>query len=352
MKKIVLLLIATSFAYITNAGVGVLVNSEYNKHELPEFQQGLLNSIKLDSKIISTTQPSMINLFKDHIKTVFPGESFEDVVRNSIVELLPSDFQNNYKVGYLGADNTGSIDWFARNPYTEKGPEYGLNYKGKFWASKYCWNPIFPLTKQQSPATQTGFAYNPPNNGGSTNNPGTGVNINLNTNQQGQNVSWEVGYDIYSKGRGDRSRDMVEDIMFAKMAASLGCNNCGSSSSQGTMINYAQPSMVAVAQVPVQQSAQNSTVIVRNRANGWEVANTVLNGANTLFNGINTFRGVRLEGNRNLISNSGYSNTWGGNNGGGRTVFQDSNQLISSNTGGGFGGGNSTVSYGGNTNTW
>lgn len=322
MKKVsifVILLIA--FSIHTKAGVGVLVNAEYNKHELAEFQQALLNRVTLKPQILTIKQATMIEIYKAHIQVLFPGENFEDVIRNSTVEILPADFQNNHKVGYLGADNTEGMDWFARNPRTEAGPEEGLKYKGKFWASKYCWNPISPNILISSEVGQQ-TRYTPP----AQQNTGTGGG-NTNTvtiNPPGQEVSGNTFYGIYNQGRNDRQADMANDaliFMAIQKSTPSGCNSCGVAQTTGTLV-VSQPSVGYQSQV----SNQGCNSCGRNgcygscrntasyRPNVLDYANTFFNGANAAANVKNAFWGynVNLRG-LNINGGGGY---YGNGNGG------------------------------------
>lgn len=127
------------------------------------------------------------------------------------------------------------------------------------------------------------------------------------------------------------------------------CNSCGSTGYSAppniyaAPMVYAAPSIAAAPQPAANMYASNSNmnVTVRNKANGWDIANTVLNGANTFLNGVNTYRGVRLEQPRVAYSNM-QSSYYGNTN---PTGFQGSsilgqtytsNQINTSNGNGGY----------------
>jgi hypothetical protein len=96
------------------------------------------------------------------------------------------------------------------------------------------------------------------------------------------------------------------------------------------------------------QTAYNGPqeIIVRHKSNGWDIANTLLNGANTYFNGVNTYRGVRFENSRSntvaIQSQPDYFCNWNhrncninhGGNGNGNSNFVPFHAPTGGSTGG------------------
>jgi hypothetical protein len=343
MKKITVLLFMALVAIHTNAQKsGTLQINHYgaftgaqwegflNRENAAEFEK--YSNIKLSDFLDKQVTPYV----KDQLKET----SIASAMDNSTMEEFPA------AADVMTMNNAG--EWKKR---TVRPGESGFFHHptGTYWLSFSCGNLMVfgPGPKKPAPsvapmATPAALATTRSAEGSS----GTTNNFNLASQINSNNEQLLLGMKLRE------NHLLVDALIFKDIQDSKQCCG-GSTGSKVQTISYAQPSMVTYAQAaPIQQQAQNSNIYVRNKPNVLDYINTAANVTSTVFSGINTFRGVRLEGNRNLISNSGYSNTWGGNNGGGRTVFQDSNQLISSNTGGGYGGGNSTVSYGGNTNTW
>jgi hypothetical protein len=346
MKKItVLLLMATTFAYITNAQTaksGILQKDFYGSFSGNDWEDFLAGNRAADFE-----KKSNIKLATYLSKQVLPFVTSE-LKESSIASAVANSTVVDFPAGVQVQTSDAAGNWITRNVYpNERG--FLHTQTGICWLSFQCGNLVSNKFNEKTTSSNGTYASTK-----STTTPkaAEGLSVTVNTiSKEGSELSWNTGYAVYSMGRNDRQTDfLVDATLYKNIQDAKQC--CGvSTSSQVQTISYAQPSMVTYAQAaPVQQQAQNSNIYVRNRPNVLDYINTAANVTSTVFSGINTFRGVRLEGNRNLISNSGYSNTWGGNNngGGGRNVFQDSNQLISSNTGGG----NSTVSYGGNTNTW
>lgn len=351
MKKVLIFVISLALSAGVNtkakAGVGVLENKEYNKHELAEFQQALLNKVKLKSGVITITQQNMIDVFKKHIATLFPGENFEDVIKNSTVEVLPADFQSNHKVGYIGADNTDGMDWFSRTPKTELGAEEGLKYKGKFWASKYCWNPIYPTSP--SPSQQITYTPPPQQNGGTGNSGGGNTNtININPgSNQNQELSWNVGYAVYSQGRNDRQTDFLIDASLFKGIQDA--KQCCGASVQTQMVSTIPISYTGGGGNNNSGGSQNSgdqTLTIKTKPNATDVINTIANVGQFGLHAVEVFRGYRIEGARNSYSNSGY---YGGSDGTGRPSQGDLNSSRGGyyNNGGSYTGGGGIVQVGG-----
>ncbi|MEI6022320.1 MAG: hypothetical protein WCQ32_00540 [bacterium] len=138
-------------------GNGVLHGKEYGLHaQNNELQQFLLHYTEPDykkkyKKILAFDVNSAGDSYKQFLAEVFPGEKFEDILSGSEEIDLPADLSGEYFIGYVPLDAT-SFEWFSRKSHIA---EKGLRYKGIFWASTYCWNPIKkkPAVKQQTVAT-------------------------------------------------------------------------------------------------------------------------------------------------------------------------------------------------------
>lgn len=144
-------------------------------------------------------------------------------------------------------------------------------------------------------------------------------NSNVNSNTVNNNeISWNAGYGIYSQGRNDRTTDFSQDaMMFMAIQKSAGsnCNTCPSGNNNVASVSYAQPAMYYTAPAqpasyaPAQASYSHQDVTVRNKPNALDYINTAANVAQSVFYGVNTFRGYRMEGNRNqTVYNNGWSN--------------------------------------------
>ncbi|MBP6858082.1 MAG: hypothetical protein KBC11_02750 [Candidatus Pacebacteria bacterium] len=190
------------------------------------------------------------------------------------------------------------------------------------------------------------------------NKPSYASNSNVNSNTVNNNeISWNAGYGIYSQGRNDRTTDFSQDaMMFMAIQKSAGsnCNTCPSGNNNVASVSYAQPAMYytapAAQTAPAPASYSNQNVTVRNKANGWEIANAVANIGSFGLNAYNTIAGqkVRVVDNR-VRNNNNYNNGWSAPSLG-SNAFQGSGALGAS-----FSGASnvvSTVLSGGNTNTW
>jgi hypothetical protein len=154
MKKVMFFVIAIMTMCITAKagdakGNGVLKGKEFGKHTQDnELQQFLLHYTegeyqKKYKKILAFDVTSAGDAYKQLLSEIFPDDSFEEVLSGTEEGGMPTNLSNMYQVGYIPL-NTNSFDWFSR---AARLGEKGLFYKGIYWASTYCWNPLLKKTK-------------------------------------------------------------------------------------------------------------------------------------------------------------------------------------------------------------
>lgn len=344
MKKIVLLLIAVfTLAIYTKAQgkSGILKKDYYGSFSGDDWEDFLAgrrssdfekkSNVKLDDYLKKMVTP--------FVKTELKEPTISSAVANSTVV----DFPKDADVYTTTTDGT----WITRKAYPgEKG--FFHTQTGIYWLSFSCGN-LTAFKTGPAPVKKSDVAYIEPVLEKTT---GSGQNNNNNILLANQGVDWNTGYGIYSQGRNDRTSAFSEDalmFMAIQKSTSSNCSTCPSSA-----VTYSAPPSVYYSAPAAQPAnyAQNSTITVKEKANGWEIANTVANVAQTALYGINTFRGYRIEGNRNptVRYGNGYNPTVSYGNVG----FQGSNQLGFSTSGGQFGssGGQFGSSGGGWGNTW
>lgn len=355
MKKItVLLLMATMFAYNTKAQKsGILQKDHYGDFTGDQWENFLAgkNATDFQAKSNVDLQPYLDIMVTPFVKQELKEKSITDAVGNSTVTTIPAgatvytiqtDGTWKTRTAYIGKDGKGEKG-FLHNP------------TGIFWLSFECGNLVnnkfFGEPAKQNVNGQT-VAYTPPANTGGA--PAGNTNNNYNVGGSGSQTN-----DQLLLGMKIRENDMLVDALIfkdiqkstpsASTVISSNCNTCGSTGYSAppniyaAPMAYAAPSIAAAPQPAPNMYASNSSmnVTVRNKANGWDIANTVLNGANTFLNGVNTYRGVRLEQPRVAYSNM-QSSYYGNTN---PTGFQGSsilgqtytsNQINTSNGNGGY----------------
>lgn len=337
MKKIVLLLMATfTFAFYTKAN---------NFPKCPD--------LKFEAKaqfVKWTNVPSHKKVEPIWVKNALQGKNFEDAVVNSYAsvaykKVLGEDMYNKILSGddsrfKMGLSRGGEINWGISSggqPTKMQLPLAAGVWVIYFddqpvikWGTNGCLNaltapPAFVDDGEDPDGQKEEVVKNPIKEGSLKLAGGNSqVMYNMTAAQvQSDNEKLLLGMAI-------RENHMLVDFAVAKdLINSKQCCN----DNNGGMIQMSTPApsmYVMAAPQPAAQMASyptggNLNVTVRNKANGWDIANTLLNGANTFFNGVNTYRGVRLEGNRNQ---NYYSNNWNG--GGNPTVrgpFQGSGAL-------------------------
>lgn len=369
MKKIVLLLLTTiTLVSYTKSQTksGVLKKDNYGSFtgdDYESFLQGK-DAAKFEAKS-NISLKSYLNIVQNFATATLKESSIESAVQNSTVQPFPADAD----VYTHGITSTGQMVWMTRKAYPgERG--FFHTTTGLYWLSFSCGNLTAfgpgPTTTGTTPAPYVGPNLKPATP--ATTAGGPNANTNFNSNVFSNDVSWNVGYGIYSQGRNDRTTDFSQDAMMfmaIQKAGGSNCNTCpttgGTTMAAATVsyaqpVMYAQPAMAATYAQPAQPNNGNLNVTVRNKPNALDYINTAFNGANTAFNAVNTFRGIRFENNP-VVSN--YTNVWPGNGGGGVTGFQGfqgSNQLgfTAPATIGGVTGfsplGSTTI--GGYSNTW
>jgi hypothetical protein len=322
-KSIVLLLMATfGLAYITNGQTksGILKKDHYGSFSGDDWEDFLAgrraadfekkSNVKLDDYLKNQVTPFVTSKLSE--------SSIKSAVANSTVVAFPEDAD----VYTTTTDGT----WMTRKAYPgEKG--FFHTPSGLYWISFSCGNltafgPGPKKTVVQPAALTTVVPVTP----ASSNPNGININVNANPNANQTSLTYREGIGVFAEGAAFYA--MVQNNTVALLKQNpLGC--CGDK--QTTVVPASittTPMYLAASPVPALTSG-NLDVTVRNKANGWEIANTILNGGNTFFNGVNTYRGVRLENNR-FVNNNGYGNGWGSN----FPLFQGDNQLGGNGSGG------------------
>lgn len=332
---------------------GILQKDQYGAFTGNDWEDFLLgnraddfnakSNVKLDTYLEKGITP--------YISKRLNEKSISSAVDNSIVVTLPAGTEVH------------TFD-IAGNPKTRTSlpGEKGFMHipTGVFWLSFQCGNLVDIVLDKPKPAVPSSGTLT--NYGGPKDNPNGNANNNtININPPGNNnsnreLSWVEGYGVYSRGRIDRSTDMVEDLTFAKMASTLGCCGGGNNNSTpATSVAYSQPVLYAQPasysqSTQTQTNTNNGTQSLYIKPNWTDVAGAILQTANTAFNGINTFRGIRFENQPNYATTV-YNNGWGSGLAPVATSFQGSSVLGYSSTGSSTG----LVPIGGNgvySNTW
>ncbi len=330
MKKIVLLLMVVLTTYITNSQTksGILKKDYYGSFSGDDWEDFLAgrraadfekkSNVKLDDYLKKQVTP--------FVTTKLNESSIASAVANSTVVAFPEDAD----VYTTTTDGT----WITRKAYPgEKG--FFHTASGLYWISFSCGNltAFGPGPKKSAiqPASFTGAGSvtAPPNPVGNTN------NITFTPGQGGQ----QMDYSHLMLGMSIRENHFITDAMlFQQIQDNKQC--CGQSVQPAAPVAMAPSNMyLMTAAAPAAQQGGDVDVTVRNKANGWDIANTFLNGFNTYLNGVNTYRGVRLERPR---SGYRYYNSWG-NSGNGGVLFQGDNQFGNQSGGVASGGGYGNV---------
>lgn len=232
------------------------------------------------------------------------------------------------------------------------------------WGSNGCLNPT-PIVNDYAyqedrdlydgPTTPSKPPVTPP----SQNKNAEGTTVTINDNRT-QDVSWAVGYGIYSQGRNDRQTDLIVDAsIYTKIQDAKDCNPCGTSGSStgyvSTGFQVAQSAPITFQQAPPQQVVYTNGN-QQGGMNPWLREFTANTAANVAGEGLNRLiwgaRPVRIVGQQQYYSSySGYYPQYQQYPRGGG--FQDSNQPGTTNWNTGSTGGNGWNTSGGNGgNTW
>lgn len=353
MKKIALLftvLICTHNITEAQTKSGILKKDYYNFFSGDDWEDFLAGRRADDFEKKSNVK--LDDYLKNQVTPFVKGELKEASIASAVANSTVVDFPKDADVYTTTTDGT----WITRKAYPgEKG--FFHTATGIYWLSFSCGN-LTAFRSGPAPVKKADIAYVEPKTEKTESSGPNNNNNNILLSSQG--VDWNTGYGIYSMGRNDRTAAFSEDalmFMAIQKSATSNCNTCPSNSSTAT-VTYAQPAMYYAApatQVATAPASSNQNVTVRNKANGLDIANTLLYGANTFFNGVNTFRGYRIEGNRNPTVR--YGNGWTGSSN--PTVrygngFQPSDQLGATFSGvGQFGSsGNQFGGTGSWGNTW
>lgn len=160
MKKIVMIFVALSVTVATYAGNGILRDFAYNKYSGTELLQFLIGAKSIPETDLTFGKVKTITMYQNWIATLYPGEDFVTVIKNSIQETISAEDFKKANMGFVNDNET--LGWYHRGP---KLGEEVVTYKFKAWGSGLCWNPmngqltqpqikIDPLPVQPQPAQQ------------------------------------------------------------------------------------------------------------------------------------------------------------------------------------------------------
>ncbi len=326
MKKIALLLMATfAFVYITNGQTksGILKKDYYGSFSGDDWEDFLAgrraadfekkSNVKLDDYLKKQVTP--------FVTTKLNESSIASAVANSTVVAFPEDAD----VYTTTTDGT----WITRKAYPgEKG--FFHTASGLYWISFSCGNlTAFGPGPKKTAVQSASFTGTVPVTAPAINPAGNTNTITFTPGQGGQ-----MDYSHLMLGMSLRENHFITDAMlFQQIQDNKQC--CGQTA-QSAPVAMAPATMylASAPAAPVAVPSGDVDVTIRNKANGWDIANTVLNAGNTFLNAVNTYRGVRLE--NRYVQPYRYSGGQFGSGG----IFQGDNQFGSGSGGGGNGWGN------------
>lgn len=261
MMKVLLLTVSLLVStFITKAQKsGILQKDYYGAFTGNDWEDFLAGKRATDfEKKSNVTLASYLGV----IQQLVTGELKESTIASAVMNSTVVSFPEGSDV--YTADANGN--WKTRTAYPgEKG---FMHTKTRIcWLSFQCGNmvkTIFgnPVTPSAPPAGAPDPAlmvkYTPP---GSTNNNTINVNPPGNTNGSNE-LTWNVGYGVYSMGRNDRQNDFIVDASLYKMIQDAKQCCGGGATAPVQQISYATPSMVMQAAPASQQPnySQNNQV--------------------------------------------------------------------------------------------
>ncbi len=207
---------------------------------------------------------SNVKLFEYLDKFVTPYVKTE-LKETSIASAMDNSTKEQFPAGAEVQTMNAAGEWKKR---TVRPGESGFFHHptGTYWLSFSCGNLMFfgpgPLPKNKGtekvdPALMV--KYNPPGSGSTNNNT---INVNPPGNNNGSELTWNVGYGVYSMGRNDRQNDFIVDASLYKMIQDAKQCCGGGATAPVQQISYATPSMVMQAAPASQQPnySQNNQV--------------------------------------------------------------------------------------------
>ncbi len=242
MKKmfITLLFAATFFNVKAQSKSGILQKDYYGKFTANQWEGFLAgNDAKAFEEKATVKLKTYLVDVNDFVKKQLNEKDIAGAMDNSIKKAFPADAD----VYTSRADGS----WITRKTYPGEEGFYHVP-TGTYWLSFECGNLCNFKVKAVDPGSLTGNNRNP----GSGNANPNGINITVNGQQGGQELSWSAGYTVYSQGRNDRTNDILADFTVFKMAQDAK-ECCGGGQQQlvaSNAIPVAGASNVSMMQVP------------------------------------------------------------------------------------------------------
>lgn len=262
---------------------GILKKDNYGDFSADKWEEFLAgqNAAEFEKKSNIKLQDYQV-IIEDFVKTKLGEPNTAAAVANSEKVSFPA-----------GADiYTAASDgktWITRKTYLNETGFYHTP-TGIYWLSFKCGNLC--LVKDGKVSASDLTLKTPQLPPPTVTNP-NGINITVNGQQAGQELSWTTGYAVYSQGRNDRQNDFVVDASLFKMIQDS--KQCCGATQQPAMQNAGwvmsgQPMMMQ-ASMPAQQVVQQK-VPFGQTFGGQLLANTIgVFVGNELSQGFNLFGG-------------------------------------------------------------